>query len=1028
MHPKFISLALHRRHECPFPIPWSIPVPNCLEASSRLSIGRASTANNKNSPTGASKSTVTKPTSAKLKRSSSALKNIVPDSEGDDTSEENEAAASQLMEEATFGVKAVGVVISRSTQLKKIKDVVVQDSEGSTESTTAEGSVFESEVLDTPATTISTGDELSTQAKELEQALNELTPRRRSTRLSRNNTETSAKGKGIASAPVQEEEEDSDLEGPVVTKGKGKTADKKTGSMGTIAKVSIKAKRKIVKSIYDVDVESITEDEDFVVPVDDEDEAPIMKTRKRRRLNNGKSDEAFAKELQKKEYAKGSISTDDEDDEDYVDDQADDISVLSSEDSVVEVAFTSTSVSQNNVATSNNAPTNRLAGRYIAESRSERARRRLLELHPELANIWKVLSARQKPAVERATQPEGMTLTMMPFQLEGLNWLRKQEESVFKGGILADEMGMGKTIQTISLLMSEPRKKPNLVVAPTVALMQWKSEIEKHTGGILSVAVFHGQNRPKSVKEVENIDVVMTTCGSYPSSSLGMSLICIDSVLESVFRKQNSGFKRKEGMVKEPSVLHKVKFERVILDEAHNIKDRTCNTARAVYALQTKTKWCLSGTPLQNRIGELFSLLRFLEIDPFAFYYCRTCNCKSLHWKFSNRRNCDECHHTPMEHVCFFNNEFLKPIQTYGNAGPGKEAMGNLQVLLGHIMLRRTKVERADDLGLPPRIVHIKRAFFNEEELDLYASVYGDSKRKFDTYVAAGVVLNNYANIFTLITRMRQLADHPDLVLRRSGEGGDNTLVCEICDEEAEEAIKSRCHHIFCRMCVQSYIDGYCGEGSPECPRCHVALNIDVTQPSMDTNTSLKKGSIINRINMENWRSSTKIETLVNELFLLRGRSTTMKSIVFSQFTSMLQLVEWRLRRAGFSTVMLEGSMSPSQREGVINHFMTTPEVEVFLVSLKAGGVALNLTEASHVFILDPWWNPSVEWQSGDRVHRIGQKRNCQITRLVIEDSIESRIVDLQEKKANLIRATVGGDQKSMDKLTPADMQFLFQN
>src|SRR5690606_30180920 len=140
-----------------------------------------------------------------------------------------------------------------------------------------------------------------------------------------------------------------------------------------------------------------------------------------------------------------------------------------------------------------------------------------------------------------------------------------------------------------------------------------------------------------------------------------------------------------------------------------------------------------------------------------------------------------------------------------------------------------------------------------------------------------------------------------------------NTLVCEICDEEAEEAIKSRCHHIFCRMCVQSYIDGYCGEGSSECPRCHVALNIDVTQPSMDTNTSLKKGSIINRINMENWRSSTKIETLVNELFLLRGRSTTMKSIVFSQFTSMLQLVEWRLRRAGFSTVMLEGSMSPSQ-------------------------------------------------------------------------------------------------------------------
>lgn len=106
---------------------------------------------------------------------------------------------------------------------------------------------------------------------------------------------------------------------------------------------------------------------------------------------------------------------------------------------------------------------------------------------------------------------------------------------------------------------------------------------------------------------------------------------------------------------------------------------------------------------------------------------------------------------------------------------------------------------------------------------------------------------------------------------------------------------------------------------------------------------------------------------------------------------------------------------------------METPEVEVFLVSLKAGGVALNLVEASQVFILDPWWNPSVEWQSGDRIHRIGQTRNCRITRLVIEDSIESRIIELQEKKANMINATVGNDQAAMEKLSEGDLQFLFQ-
>lgn len=141
----------------------------------------------------------------------------------------------------------------------------------------------------------------------------------------------------------------------------------------------------------------------------------------------------------------------------------------------------------------------------------------------------------------------------------------------------------------------------------------------------------------------------------------------------------------------------------------------------------------------------------------------------------------------------------------------------------------------------------------------------------------------------------------------------------------------------------------------------------------------------------------------------------------------MLQLIEWRLRRAGFNTVMLDGSMTPQQRQKSIEYFMNNTDVEVFLVSLKAGGVALNLTEASRVFIVDPWWNPAAEWQSADRCHRIGQRRPCVITRLCIEDSVESRIVMLQEKKANLIQGTVNNDEVAMDKLTPEDMQFLFR-
>lgn len=208
-----------------------------------------------------------------------------------------------------------------------------------------------------------------------------------------------------------------------------------------------------------------------------------------------------------------------------------------------------------------------------------------------------------------------------------------------------------------------------------------------------------------------------------------------------MFRKQQHGFKRKGGLVKENSILHKIQFHRVILDEAHNIKDRSCSTAKAVFSLKTKYKLCLTGTPLQNRIGEFFSLLRFLEVDPFSYYFCRKCPCKSLHWKFSDNRTCDKCQHRPMDHCCWFNTELLKPIQKYGNIGEGKAAFEKLRQILSHIMLRRTKVERADDLGLPPRIVRIRRDYFNEEELDLYDSIYGESRRKFDTYVAQGVVL-----------------------------------------------------------------------------------------------------------------------------------------------------------------------------------------------------------------------------------------------------------------------------------------------
>lgn len=653
-----------------------------------------------------------------------------------------------------------------------------------------------------------------------------------------------------------------------------------------------------------------------------------------------------------------------------------------------------------------------------------RTTNKLYEQHPELKDVFPYLQSVEKIKVERASQPEGMNIRLLPFQLEGLNWLTKQEDGEFGGGILADEMGMGKTIQTIALFMQDLTKRPNLVVGPTVALMQWKNEIEAHTHeGKLKVLLFHGANRETNVKELEKYDVILT---SY-------------SVLESVFRKEKYGFKRKDGLVKQKSSLHAIKFYRVILDEAHNIKDRTSGTAKAANVLQTQKRWCLTGTPLQNRIGEMYSLIRFMKLDPFYKYFCTKCECSSTEWMFSDWRHCDICGHLPMMHTNFFNHFMLKNIQKFGIEGDGLVSFQHIRLLLNNVMLRRTKLERADDLGLPPRIVEIRKDVFNAEEKDLYQSLYSDSKRKFNDYVAEGVVLNNYANIFTLITRMRQLADHPDLVLKRVGSNSvaqevEGVIMCQLCDDEAEEPIESKCRHKFCRMCILEYVDSFSGDQKKlECPVCHIGLSIDLQQPALEVDQELfTKASIVNRIKLGThggeWRSSTKIEALVEELYKLRSDRHTIKSIVFSQFTSMLDLIEWRLKRAGFETVKLQGLMSPQQRDNTIRHFMENTLVEIFLVSLKAGGVALNLCEASQVFLMDPWWNPSVEWQSMDRVHRIGQKRPIRITRFCIADSIESKIIELQEKKANMIHATINHDDGAVNRLTPDDLQFLFMN
>ena len=206
-----------------------------------------------------------------------------------------------------------------------------------------------------------------------------------------------------------------------------------------------------------------------------------------------------------------------------------------------------------------------------------------------------------------------------------------------------------------------------------------------------------------------------------------------------------------------------------MLDEAHCIKDRSCSTAQAVFKLTALYRWGLSGTPLQNRVSELYSLVRFLQLDPYSYYYCNCaegCSCKSLNYDFGeDGKKCVECGHGKMNHYCWWNKHIANPIKHHGYSGPGASAMKLLKSeLLDACLLRRTKKERSADISLPPRLIQHRHIHFNAEEQDYYTALYSQTQATFNAFVTNGTEVNNYAHIFDLLIRLRQAVNHPWLV------------------------------------------------------------------------------------------------------------------------------------------------------------------------------------------------------------------------------------------------------------------------
>uniref|UniRef100_A0A7S1X3G3 Uncharacterized protein n=1 Tax=Tetraselmis chuii TaxID=63592 RepID=A0A7S1X3G3_9CHLO len=356
--------------------------------------------------------------------------------------------------------------------------------------------------------------------------------------------------------------------------------------------------------------------------------------------------------------------------------------------------------------------------------------------------------------------------------------------------------------------------------------------------------------------------------------------------------------------------------------------------------------------------------------------------------------------------------------------------------VLPKILLRRTKVQCADELSLPPRTVIVRKEQFDEREQDYYESLYTQSQATFSTYIKAGTLVNNYAHVFDLLIRLRQAVNHPYLVVYSASnaatpavaldnkEAGSQGGLCGICRDPLEDAVVSRCGHDFCRTCLVDFIDG--AAEVAVCPICTKKLTVDLSQPLVTSSRKVQKTGIMQRIDKSVFQSSTKIEAVREELHNMLSNDPSAKCILFSQFTSMLDLVHYRLNQVGIKTVMLKGSMSLAQRDATIQQFTHDHHVKCFLMSLKAGGVALNLTVASHVILMDPWWNPAVEQQAQDRIHRLGQFRPIRVTRFIIGGTIEERILKLQEKKQLVFDGTVGRNTEALGRLTEDDLKFLF--
>ncbi|KAK8866127.1 hypothetical protein IAR55_001278 [Kwoniella newhampshirensis] len=593
-------------------------------------------------------------------------------------------------------------------------------------------------------------------------------------------------------------------------------------------------------------------------------------------------------------------------------------------------------------------------------------------------------------------------MRLMPHQVRGVKWMRGRESGRKYGGILADDMGLGKTVQTLARMVegiaTTAEKKAGfrggtLIIAPLAVMEQWATECRTKTmPGRLKVTTHHGSSRTKSGKTLEKFDVVITTFQTV-ASEFGVYETRVQRQIDEldsgsdieIGRKTLKGKKGKQSA----SALFDVKWLRIVVDEAQNIKNRNTKAAKAAVALKAKYRWCLTGTPIQNNVEELFSLFQFLRAKPL-----------------------DDWH------------VFKERISSLVKDGRTKLAMKRLHVVLKAIMLRRTKDAKIDGkaiLNLPGRTVQILPCPFDAEERAFYDALEKKTTLTFNRFVESGTAMHNYTSVLTLLLRLRQACVHPSLVTRSLSADADaitNDVSRPPGAEKADQADQ-----------LADLLSTLGVAGGKTCQMCFVKLETPTTSDHCEACEDIaRKAHQQADANDGLPPISAKIRMLLKLLSEVEERSGKKeKTIVFSQFTSFLDLIEPFLKKHGIAYVRYDGSMKNDMRQLSLEKIKNDPETRVILISFKAGSTGLNLTSCNNVVLMDLWWNPALEDQAFDRAHRLGQKLDVNIFKLTIDDSVEDRILALQNNKRELANAALSGQAKGNMKLTMTDIMRLFQ-